>query len=94
MLDMRPDCERCGVDLPADEPGAFICSFECTWCAACAEALDESAVNGAPRRLGHAGSMTGRKLCPNCGGELMDRPTRVGKALAANPASTVRKYKG
>ena len=37
MLEMRPDCERCGTDLPADEPGAFICSFECTFCADCAE---------------------------------------------------------
>ena len=33
---MRPDCERCGVDLPADEGGAFICSFECTFCSDCA----------------------------------------------------------
>ena len=36
MLDMRPDCERCGTDLPAQAPGAFICSFECTFCADCA----------------------------------------------------------
>jgi hypothetical protein len=41
MLEMRPDCERCGTDLPADEGGAFICSFECTFCSPCAEALDE-----------------------------------------------------
>jgi len=74
MLEMRPDCERCGKDLLADEPGAFICSFECTFCAACAEALDDR--------------------CPNCGGELMDRPARVGKALERNPASTVRMFKG
>jgi uncharacterized protein len=25
MLEMRPDCEKCGVDLPADNGGAFIC---------------------------------------------------------------------
>ena len=37
MLDMRPDCERCGGDLPANEGGAFICSFECTFCATCSE---------------------------------------------------------
>lgn len=41
MLEMRPDCERCGADLPADAPGAFICSFECTFCADCADALDD-----------------------------------------------------
>ena len=34
-LELRPDCERCGVDLPADAVGAMICSFECTFCAAC-----------------------------------------------------------
>ncbi len=73
MLEMRPDCERCGTDLPANAGGAFICSFECTFCADCADTLDER--------------------CPNCGGELLDRPTRVGKALAANPASTERKHK-
>ena len=26
MLEMRPDCETCGADLPAEAPGAFICS--------------------------------------------------------------------
>ena len=35
MLEMRPGCERCDRDLPADEPGAFICSFECTFCDEC-----------------------------------------------------------
>lgn len=35
MLDMRPDCESCGKDLPADGGGAYICSFECTFCDAC-----------------------------------------------------------
>lgn len=37
MLDMRPDCERCGKSLPADTGGALICSFECTFCEACNE---------------------------------------------------------
>ena len=45
MLAMRPDCERCGVGLPADQHGAFICSFECTFCAACTDALDERCSN-------------------------------------------------
>lgn len=36
MLEMRPDCEACGADLPADSHGARICSFECTFCADCA----------------------------------------------------------
>lgn len=36
MLDIRPDCERCGRDLPPDAD-ARICTFECTFCAACVE---------------------------------------------------------
>jgi len=35
MLEMRPNCEQCDTDLPADEVGAFICSFECTFCSDC-----------------------------------------------------------
>ena len=41
MLEMRPDCERCGTDLAPHAHGAFICSFECTFCAECAEELDD-----------------------------------------------------
>jgi len=36
MLELRPNCERCDADLPPDSD-ARICSFECTFCAACAE---------------------------------------------------------
>lgn len=36
MLEMRPGCECCDKDLPADAPGALVCSFECTFCADCA----------------------------------------------------------
>jgi hypothetical protein len=32
--------------------------------------------------------------CPNCGGELIDRPTRTKKLLDKHPASTERKFKG
>ncbi len=37
MLELRPDCERCGRDLPPHSADARICTFECTFCAACAE---------------------------------------------------------
>ena len=36
MLQMRPNCECCDKDLPADQAGARICSFECTFCEVCA----------------------------------------------------------
>ena len=39
MLDLRPNCERCEKDLPPGVTEARICSFECTFCAACAEVL-------------------------------------------------------
>jgi len=32
---MRPACERCGVALPPDSSVAYVCSFECTFCAEC-----------------------------------------------------------
>jgi hypothetical protein len=37
MLEFRPSCECCDKDLAPDAPGAVICSFECTFCAHCAE---------------------------------------------------------
>ena len=37
-LEMRTVCERCGAALTADGP-ARICSFECTFCLACTEAM-------------------------------------------------------
>ena len=37
MLEVRPDCERCGRDLPPDGGDAMICSFECTFCAECVD---------------------------------------------------------
>jgi hypothetical protein len=36
MLELRPGCECCDRDLPPDQSGAMICSFECTFCASCA----------------------------------------------------------
>ncbi|MCW2271421.1 hypothetical protein D3C77_01350 [compost metagenome] len=37
MLELRPNCECCGCDLPGDSKDALICSFECTFCRACSE---------------------------------------------------------
>ena len=37
MLELRPNCECCDRDLPGDSHDARICSFECTFCSACAE---------------------------------------------------------
>ena len=37
MLALRPNSECCNRDLPPDAADARICSFECTFCAACAD---------------------------------------------------------
>ncbi len=37
MLELRPNCECCDWDLPPASLDARICSFECTFCADCAE---------------------------------------------------------
>jgi len=39
MLQLRPSCEHCNTPLPPDSPDARICSYECTFCARCAEAV-------------------------------------------------------
>ena len=72
MLELKPNCERCGVELAADfaasfESGsAYFCTFECTFCADCAE-----------------GPLAGS--CPNCEGELVRRP-RKGKLTSSGPS--------
>lgn len=74
MLKMRPGCECCNVDLPPDSHEARICTFECTFCANCADT-----------KLNN--------ICPNCGGDLVQRPRRPANKLEKNPASTLRVYK-
>lgn len=37
-LQMKPHCERCERGLTVDGE-AMICSYECTFCAACTEAM-------------------------------------------------------
>ncbi len=38
MLELRPNCECCDKDLPPESKDARICTYECTFCAECAEA--------------------------------------------------------
>src|SRR5262249_61055804 len=39
MLELRPTCEHCNKALPPDSLEARICSYECTFCATCADDL-------------------------------------------------------
>jgi hypothetical protein len=38
-LEMKPACEKCAAPLPLSSSEARICSFECTFCERCAEAM-------------------------------------------------------
>jgi hypothetical protein len=67
-LEMRSQCETCGAQLDADGV-AFICSYECTFCASCATAHHHLCPNCSgelvprPRRATAAGRglITGRR---------------------------------
>ena len=39
MLELRPGCECCDRDLPPDSAAARICTYECTFCADCADTV-------------------------------------------------------
>ena len=39
MLELRPNCELCDKDLPPEAVEARICSYECTYCADCADGV-------------------------------------------------------
>ncbi len=61
-LEMKGICEKCGRPLTTGGI-AYICSYECTFCASCAEQMNF--------------------VCPNCEGELVQRPRRKDSANSA-----------
>ena len=80
MLELRPSCEHCAAALPPASTEARICSFECTFCAGCAEGL-----------LGNVcpncgGGFVPRPIRPA-------RDWRGGNSLAAYPARTEPKLR-
>ena len=77
MLKLRPNCEYCDKDLPANALDARICTYECTFCADCVE---QHLLNVCPNC---GGGLMPRPI----------RPTtewRPGVSLAKQPASTRR----
>ena len=44
-LQMKERCERCEASLPMDSSEARICSYECTFCAACSREMDGTCPN-------------------------------------------------
>ncbi|GGE21459.1 urease [Primorskyibacter flagellatus] len=79
MLELRPNCEWCDRDLPPDSPDARICSYECTYCAACATEVlrDVCATCG--------GNLTPRPIRPR------EDYRGLGLGLGHDPASQKRK---
>ena len=39
MLELRPTCENCNAPLAPSAQDARICSYECTFCAACVDVV-------------------------------------------------------
>ncbi|MBX0300369.1 DUF1272 domain-containing protein [Cryobacterium sp. 1639] len=77
MLEMRPNCECCDRDLSPATDAAYICSFECTWCADCVRSFPGGACPNcggslqlrptrAPHKLAGAPASTTRVLSPGC----------------------------
>lgn len=76
MLALRPGCECCDADLYPDQPGALVCSYECTWCSACAE------------HLGGVCPNCGGDLSPRptrTGQSLLDDPASTARVVREQP---------
>lgn len=76
-LELRPNCELCDCDLPANSSAARICSYECTFCVRCA---DEVLHNVCPNC---GGNLAPRPIRPA-------QEWRPGLSLEKRPASTKR----
>ena len=77
MLELRPNCECCDRDLPPDSAEARICTYECTFCAACAE----SVFAGACPNCG--GELVRRPVRPAA--KLAKDPASTQRVLRAQP---------
>ncbi len=77
MLELKPNCELCDKDLPANAEDACICTYECTFCRACVETVLENVCPNC------GGGFTARPIRP-----ALDR--RKGVSLVHPPASTKR----
>lgn len=81
MLELRPNCELCDKDLPADSTEACICTYECTFCREC---VDTVLQNVCPNC---GGGFSDRPIRPS-------KARRTGVGLMHQPASTERKLSG
>ena len=77
MLELRPNCENCDIDLPPDSTQACICSYECTFCRDCVEHVLHNVCPNC------GGGFVSRPIRPSTA-------RRPGVSLTHHPASTVR----
>ena len=77
MLEIRPNCEVCDKNLPPFSTEAYICSYECTYCKACAENILHNVCPNC------GGGLSPRPIRP-------ETERRAGVSLAKQPASTNR----
>src|SRR5438477_12959769 len=80
MLELRPTCENCNKPLRPDAADARICSYECTFCAACVQGV-----------LGNVCPNCGGGVAPR-----PIRPSRNWKGdnfLGKDPAGTVVRHR-
>lgn len=80
-LELRPNCEFCDCDLPPHAMDARICTFECTFCAACVESKLENVCPNC------GGGFAPRPIRPA-------NEWRPGLSIAQRPASVQRHYLG
>lgn len=78
MMELRPNCEICDTDLPPESDKARICTYECTYCADCAETLLQSVCANC------GGNLVPRPIRPR-------QCYRPGTGLEHHPAGTRRR---
>ena len=82
MLELRPNCELCDANLPPAASNARICSYECTYCADCAEGVLR---NVCPTC---GGGLQPRPIRPRTAYRAPD----ISLGLSFHPASETRKH--
>jgi uncharacterized protein len=83
MLQLRPNCECCNADLPGDSDEAWICSFECTFCAHCAQqALEGRCPNCGGELVRRPRRAPEKLLKYPASGERVYKPAGCGKPVA------------
>ncbi len=83
MLELRPNSECCNRDLPPDSIEARICSYECTFCADCAETV----LKGVCPNCG--GNFAPRPIRPAA--KLIKDPPSTHRVLAAGDCNKKRR---